>query len=273
MQVENRRGFTLIELLVVIAIIAILAAILFPVFAQAREKARSTSCLSNFKQVALAHLMYVQDNDEKLAPFMWGPGDGGFSYNPATCFTWPQMVQPYVKSWPLFRCPSDPYANDAQSFTNMGIGANDPQRHKEYAIGLNTNLGYNYMYCAPMNDNVAQSHGFPLAAWEGAANSIMYVDSVWDYSGCDVPAGGGNWFIEAPSYWYSDTWWWFGGWQIDNCYSWLHYGGTFPRHTNAMNVAFVDGHVKIQRVGDLLAGVNPRTYEVFDREAYKWDRK
>ena len=62
-----RRGFTLIELLVVIAIIAILAAILFPVFAQAREKARSSSCLSNNKQIALAHSMYAQDYDETLA--------------------------------------------------------------------------------------------------------------------------------------------------------------------------------------------------------------
>ena len=69
-----RRGFTLIELLVVIAIIAILAAILFPVFAQAREKARSASCLSNLKQMGLAWMMYAQDYDEKF-PFA-DPGDG-----------------------------------------------------------------------------------------------------------------------------------------------------------------------------------------------------
>jgi prepilin-type N-terminal cleavage/methylation domain-containing protein/prepilin-type processing-associated H-X9-DG protein len=272
-QVNNRRGFTLIELLVVIAIIAILAAILFPVFAQAREKARQTSCLSNFNQVVKAHLMYVQDFDEKFAPFMWGPGDGGFSYNWQTCFTWPQMVIPYVKSWPVFRCPSDPFANDATSLANMGIPAGSTGRAKEYAVGLNTDLGYNYMYLSPMKGASAQGQGVVLAALGAAANCYMFLDSVWDYGGCDVQKGGGNWFVEAPSFWYSDSEWWFGGWQIDDCNSWLHYGGTYPRHNNGANVGFADGHCKVQRVGDMLQGVNPRTYQVFDRSAYPWDRE
>lgn len=267
---NNRRGFTLIELLVVIAIIAILAAILFPVFAQAREKARQTSCVSNFKQVALAHLMYVQDYDEKFAPFMWGPGDGGFSYDWATCFTWPQMVAPYVKSWPIFRCPSDAYARDSQSLVNMGYPSNATGRQRDYAVGLNTDLGYNYMHLAPMKGDAAQSQGKGISALAKAANTYMFLDSTWDYAGCDVPAGGGNWFVEAPSYWYSNSDWWFGGWDIDDCNSWLHYGGTFPRHSNALNVAFTDGHVKVQRVGDMLQGVNPRTYQVTDRAAFHW---
>ena len=69
---RNRNAFTLIELLVVIAIIAILAAILFPVFAKAREKARQTSCASNLKQIGLAVMQYAQDNDENLAAAWWG---------------------------------------------------------------------------------------------------------------------------------------------------------------------------------------------------------
>jgi prepilin-type N-terminal cleavage/methylation domain-containing protein len=85
----NRRGFTLIELLVVIAIIAILAAILFPVFAQAREAARKTSCTSNLKQVGLAFAMYTQDYDEC---FPWGASNLG-----ATTTTWYDLVEPYVK--------------------------------------------------------------------------------------------------------------------------------------------------------------------------------
>src|SRR6476659_6093790 len=85
----HRRGFTLIELLVVIAIIAILAAILFPVFAQARAKARQTSCTSNMKQVGLAILMYATDYDEQLP---WGASNGG-----ATTTTWYDLVEPYVK--------------------------------------------------------------------------------------------------------------------------------------------------------------------------------
>lgn len=268
----RRRGFTLIELLVVIAIIAILAAILFPVFAQAREKARQTSCLSNFNQIAKAQMMYKQDNEETYTPFMWGPGDGGFSYNWQTCFTWPQMIQPYVKNWQIHRCPSDGMAKEEVLLADMGANATSPQQYKEYCYGLTTDAGFNYMYLAPMNDDVAQSHGVKDSEVMKPAECIMNVDSTWDYGGCDVPKGGGNWFVEAPSYWYSGTWWWFGGWQIDNCNSWMHYGGTFPRHSNAMNVAFADSHCKAQRVGDLLTGVNPRTNEVFDRQAYKWGR-
>jgi len=93
----HRSAFTLIELLVVIAIIAILAAILFPVFAQAREKARQTSCLSNEKQITLAILMYAQDYEET---FPVGVRDDWNN-------SWPVLVEPYVKSIDVFRCPSD----------------------------------------------------------------------------------------------------------------------------------------------------------------------
>ena len=92
-----KRGFTLIELLVVIAIIAILAAILFPVFAKAREKARQSSCLSNAKQIGLALHMYVQDYDEMMPP-LYGDVAG--------LFPWQQLVTPYVKNIQIFTCPS-----------------------------------------------------------------------------------------------------------------------------------------------------------------------
>jgi len=100
------RGFTLIELLVVIAIIAILAAILFPVFAKAREKARQTSCLSNVKQLSLGILMYGQDYDER---YMHGgyaiPGMPLGSQGTNVCW-WRFLLQPYVKNWQIFICPS-----------------------------------------------------------------------------------------------------------------------------------------------------------------------
>jgi len=114
----RRHGFTLIELLVVIAIIAILAAILFPVFAQARERSRMSSCLSNMKQIGLALMQYSQDYDETMPsyPFSgaWHPYHNacgaansgpppycGWSYS-----AWAPMIEPYVKNWGVFACPS-----------------------------------------------------------------------------------------------------------------------------------------------------------------------
>jgi prepilin-type N-terminal cleavage/methylation domain-containing protein/prepilin-type processing-associated H-X9-DG protein len=97
----KRRGFTLIELLVVIAIIAILAAILFPVFAKAREKARQTSCLSNMKQIGLGTMQYIQDYDETY-PGGAGMGLGG-AWNPA----WWDEITPYLKNTQVFNCPSE----------------------------------------------------------------------------------------------------------------------------------------------------------------------
>src|SRR5437868_10438570 len=102
---SNKRGFTLIELLVVIAIIAILAAILFPVFAQAREKARQTTCLSNEKQMGLALMQYVQDYDEHFPFDHWNDGIGND-------VNWYGAIRPYTKSGTvqgtggMWTCPS-----------------------------------------------------------------------------------------------------------------------------------------------------------------------
>ncbi|MBU0607764.1 MAG: prepilin-type N-terminal cleavage/methylation domain-containing protein [Armatimonadetes bacterium] len=104
-----RRGFTLIELLVVIAIIAILAAILFPVFAKAREKARQSSCLSNVKQIILGVLQYTQDYDEMLplgTSYWYAPGGGGSAARTDPLGWW-DCLAPYVKNTQIFACPSD----------------------------------------------------------------------------------------------------------------------------------------------------------------------
>ncbi len=100
----RRRGFTLIELLVVIAIIAILAAILFPVFARAREKARQSSCSSNVKQICLAVHMYVQDYDERMPMAVAGV--------PPAIWTFEELLNPYIKNEQLWDCPSKPRSVD-----------------------------------------------------------------------------------------------------------------------------------------------------------------
>lgn len=103
-----KTGFTLIEILVVIAIIAILAAILFPVFARVRENARRSSCQSNLKQIGLALLQYSGDYDDKLVRSWYGRGNGNFSggSNASDRYKWMDAAQPYIKSEQVFNCPS-----------------------------------------------------------------------------------------------------------------------------------------------------------------------
>jgi len=108
---RQRRAFTLIELLVVIAIISILAAILFPVFARARENARRASCMSNLKQIGLGILMYKQDYDERYLCHYAG--------NPLVA--WPVILQPYIKSTQLFDCPSYNYTFSGTTASAAGI--------------------------------------------------------------------------------------------------------------------------------------------------------
>jgi len=129
----NRRGFTLIELLVVIAIIAILAAILFPVFAKAREKARQSSCLSNLKQLALANLQYAQDYDER---FMLYANMASSPVQPPPfaaneCF-WRFPLYAYTKNWQVYKCPS--------SWTDPG-DESSPSIQGHPAYGYNDQVG------------------------------------------------------------------------------------------------------------------------------------
>jgi len=125
---RKAKAFTLIELLVVIAIIAILAAILFPVFAQARESARTSSCLSNTKQISLAILQYLQDYDEKFPIAVYsmttngvpGAGQPDKPWGPwqQAHIGWDKLVQPYAKNVAIFHCPS---AADGPSSNNTGV--------------------------------------------------------------------------------------------------------------------------------------------------------
>ncbi len=105
MSQRRASGFTLIELLVVIAIIAILAAILFPVFAKAREKARQSSCSSNVKQMGLGLLQYVSDYDQRYPTNNWDGGTGA-GFQPAHQRTFMQLIYPYTKNVQLYYCPS-----------------------------------------------------------------------------------------------------------------------------------------------------------------------
>lgn len=148
----NRQGFTLIELLVVIAIIAILAAILFPVFAKAREKARQAACMSDMKQTAMAALMYGQDSDETFPTVNFDEATAGGS-SPAcpNCPTlpmpngrlfrglmvWPLQLYPYVKNQAVFNCPNEDLG--AQAWYDPGTGVYENMYGKPFPMSVAIN--------------------------------------------------------------------------------------------------------------------------------------
>ena len=164
---RKQSGFTLIELLVVIAIIAILAAILFPVFAQVREKARQTSCLSNQRQVGTASLMYAQDYDEMVQNTELG-GDAG----EANEYFWGDMLQPYLKNWQILQCPS---ANQKIVFKT---GVTTFSQQWAYNYGINDIIAEN---CQEADDPACRhigAAGHSLASFETPSSLILIADNL-----------------------------------------------------------------------------------------------
>jgi len=247
----SRRGFTLIELLVVIAIIAILAAILFPVFAQARDSARQTTCLNDQKQLGTAMMMYAQDYDENYIswPFYstkignlftapeykdWGPA------------RWVDVLMPYVKNNQVFACPSGP-----KTGANFVFGPPGGQ--------FPINLAFNeYIY--------NRDHGFStIASLSGAKNgpsdiSIIaescYVGVYQDWTdGYKIPGQPSN----------------FGLYRL-YCANGAGNNLCLPRHRDhGVNLVYADGHAKFVQGGRIHGGSGfAREYPIVNPNAVPW---
>ena len=269
------RAFTLIELLVVIAIIAILAAILFPVFAQAKTAAKKSANLSNHKQDIVSCIMYASDYDDVSVPTQASPNGWADTGNYQLCKNRGQLIQPYMKNYQILRDPLDPNANDATlNNPNANCPTVDPNKTLcyQYNSTERSNHGYNFFYLSPMigPSNNIQFVGRSLTSIGRPGSSINNVDSVWSRTSSGAPSGGGNWFVQAPSYWNSGTGWWFGPWAFTNNASWFQYGGAFDFVKGSVAMNFVDGHSKIYPTPALWGGSDPITYSVFDQEKYLW---
>jgi prepilin-type N-terminal cleavage/methylation domain-containing protein/prepilin-type processing-associated H-X9-DG protein len=219
-------GFTLIELLVVIAIIAILAAILFPVFAQARSKARQAACLSNMKQVGLAFAMYAQDYDE-TACFthhnIGGPSlvvnEGGLLwYADSYIVTWHKLLMPYTKNAWVYKCPEAPFGDfGGPSAVNVNYGAN----RGAFSVPPST-VRTLASVPRPADTIAVLDCGRWHYEWSyvvrGSANSKWYIPN--DPRGCS-PAPGSSGLAPETVFCPTDK-----------------------RHNGGVNVAFADGHAK-----------------------------
>ncbi len=200
------KGFTLIELLVVIAIIAILAAILFPVFAKAREKARQSTCASNLKQLGLAQMQYVQDYDETY-PAVWVQlrDDGGYAYF--------YVLAPYLKSTQVIKCPS------TRTFTDIFA----------YGTWNGTTQDTNYFFSGQGNGlwGFSQTSG---TTWDSTPRKLASINQP-----ASVIAMGdlsGVWGTASTK----------AGAQPLSCFAVGYYMDL--RHSDGMNFTFADGHVK-----------------------------
>ncbi|MES2459995.1 MAG: DUF1559 domain-containing protein [Armatimonadota bacterium] len=225
-----QHAFTLIELLVVIAIIAILAAILFPVFAQAREKARQTSCMSNLKQQGLGLMMYTQDYDEDLVPAWIGDGYPGIA-------RWMDLIQPYVKNTQIFTCPSSDtnYAPVPAGGTVAGSIVNGKSVREQ-----NGGYAMNVTYFEPGAPKP------PTPIYDQADEWPKTLATIPDPVGTAYVFDFRNNGDSFQCVWGRIT----GGWQqpdIDNNARprTLGVGGYMAElHQNKLNVLFCDGHVK-----------------------------
>ena len=256
---RNRQAFTLIELLVVIAIIAILAAILFPVFAQAREKARAVSCLSNMKQLGLGFTMYSQDFDEKNPNGLnWSvPGGNG----------WAGQLYSYVKSKAVYACPDDSTANLVSSYAYNSNNTNPTGANVDsYTIALYNspaktillsevtgNVDPDNLYSValdpsnPLSDSYLSAPGVAYNGQGGrsAAGYGLYINGAgYGYNGAPHTLKYATGYVRnSETEYYSQA-------------AYFYYFAKAGRHTGGANNVMADDHAKFLMPSAVSAGVS-----------------
>jgi prepilin-type N-terminal cleavage/methylation domain-containing protein/prepilin-type processing-associated H-X9-DG protein len=259
-----KTGFTLIELLVVIAIIALLAAILFPVFSRARENARRSSCQSNLKQIGLGILQYAQDYDEIMVPAWleadcsvgqgWQPTNSG-NFGCYNNFKWMDLLQPYIKSEQVFNCPSVP--KDIPAYT-QAVG----NKYGHYTA----NLGYRasndtknppFSFYSASTESDKRSVPINLAKIQAPATTVMVTETrSVSYSGAascvmTFPSSSGS---VANKFYFKEI----GEDSAAPTIRTWFYEGDNPdgiigeRHLESINVLWADGHVKAVKLSTII---------------------
>lgn len=301
---RSRQGFTLVEVLVVTAIIALLAAILFPVFAAAKGSANRAACVSNLRQISRGTQLYVADYDDRLMPVNHQPASDATSRNDRT---WVQSLLPYVRNFAVFRCPSDSSSRPKLEATydqDLVPGDTDSQY---YTASLRSNYGYNYHNLSPIVQEGPAWVARPRLMSEifSTSGTIVFVDTLWGKDHHGSPSGGGNWLVVPPCRYYKSSVDSFTGTSAGDPQSvytpvigWkltegvvndptegetggggtspaaVNYGNAYPWHSGRMNVARLDGSIRLMSTTQLGAGCDVRDEwqgQIGDPAAYLWD--
>lgn len=263
MRNRSQRAFTLIELLVVIAIIAILAAILFPVFAQAKEAARKTACISNLRQHVQATLMYHGDNDD-MNPL----GVSGNRVTGVVSFVFDKLA-PYMKSDQIVGCPSYPTGKPGQDYTG-------DWRNNQYGQSLFAFIRGRCGSCKPEGNFRYAAYTFNLGVFGMVLNPApngLVTRSYWAQNNSNIP-------FPSETLGFTDGYFprrynrteTTGGW-IDYWYKWE----VWPRHTGGMVFSYMDGHTKYARYSGMPHGGRVQAgctnYSSYGTRPYYYDFK
>jgi prepilin-type N-terminal cleavage/methylation domain-containing protein/prepilin-type processing-associated H-X9-DG protein len=253
---SHRRAFTLIELLVVIAIVAIIAAILLPVFAQAREKARQASCVSNLRQIGMAIRMYLQDNDGQCFPHHLYDADVNangpvISVEPEK--PWTVIFSPYVRNRGIFYCPSDPVARTRTQAVDLATyGQLELPELERAASG--TLAAESYLLNSLLTHQTRQYGRFNEARFDGIAGNLVIMS--------ERNARARNLEENVPMENIQDDYdVWNGAAQLAE---WI----ARERHSGGSNYLYLDGHAKLGRFDPVLPDQFPDHFVLLQPRVY-----
>jgi len=277
----------LIELIVVIAIVAILAAILFPVFSQVKVRAKHAAWISSVRQVNLANNLYMADYDDFFVIPRYRPQ----ASNPATDRTWVQLVLPYVRNFDVFNCPSDTTkTRDLQSTFDEDIVPGDIYS-RYYRASMRTNIGYNYIYLSPIIRNgPSEWMTIPksISSVNDPSSTLMFGDSAWEIQN-GQPRGGGHYLVLAPcrlelvngavvdttghavssnSFFREGLLW------VQTATKFFEAGGLWPWHSDRVTVTMAGGNIKLMTLRQTVQGCQVKTDWtglITDPTRYIWD--
>lgn len=280
-----KRAFTLIELLVVIAIIAILAAILFPVFAQAKASAKAIASLSNIKQEGLAVIMYAIDYDDNLVrATFWNTGSSPLTFGDGLAFsTWAYTINPYVKTAEILQDP-------------VGPGTATTWNSRVLSLTSFPGYAFNYVWLSPYTGDPGRMNTISMTSVGSPAGTIMLVNrgsrsdgdgSFWafDFTAWQTDSPLLNTTVETPDCYFIPQWcadgWGLGGWgsgvNDGNTLAGYGTGGVAHRVADSTTVVWVDGHATKPKINALAAGTNynpnvaPSQTQINDYSLYPWD--